>query len=119
MDTERFQESWANRFRTRGQTTQTSFRLPVSLTVQIDAICDLYPNMSRTAIVADFLTEAIKDFEKKLPTEPSSIRGKVGPRPGGLKEQFRGLANAKFKEQLGSDYFEPIYSPAPKSPESQ
>jgi len=113
MDTERFQESWANRLRARGLTTQTSFRLPVSLAVQVDAICDLYPNVSRTAIVADFLTEAIKDFEKKLPTESSSIRGAVQPRAGGLKEQFRLLANAKYKEQLGSQYFEPLYPPTP------
>ena len=109
MNTERFQEAWIERFRSRGKTTQTSYRLPTYIQAQIDAICDLYPNMTRTAIVADFLTEAISDFESKLPMNPESVRGTVEPLSGGLRGQFRRRANSKFKELEGDGYFEPIY----------
>ena len=110
MNTERFQESWVERFRSRGKTTQTSYRLPTYIQAQIDAICELYPNMNRTAVVADFLIEAISDFETKLPTDPNSVRGEIEPLAGGLRGQFRRTANTKFKELLGSGYFEPIYN---------
>ena len=109
MNTERFQEKWVDRFHSRGKTTQTSYRLPTYIQAQIDAICELYPNMTRTAVVADFLTEAISDFEQKLPTNPDSVRGRIDPLPGDLRGQFRGTANLKFKELKGAGYFEPIY----------
>jgi hypothetical protein len=109
MDTERFQQKWVDRFHSRGKTTQTSYRLPIYLQAQIDAICELYPNMNRTAIVADLLIEAIRDFDGKLPTNPESVRGNVDPQPGGLRGQFRRTANSKFKELEGGGYFEPIY----------
>ena len=109
MNTERFQEKWVNRFHSRGKTTQTSYRPPAYIQAQIDAICELYPIMTRTAVVADFLTEAISDFEQKLPTNPDSVRGGIDPLPGGLRGQFRRPANLKFKEFEGVGYFEPIY----------
>ena len=109
MNTERFQEKWVDRFHSRGKTTQTSYRLPTYVQAQIDAICELYPSMNRTAVVADFLMEAIRDFDSKLPIKPESVRGGVEPQPGGLRGQFRRTANSKFKELLGNGYFEPIY----------
>ena len=109
MNTERFQEKWVDRFHSRGKTTQTSYRLPTYIQAQIDAICELYPNMTRTAVVADFLTEAISDFEQKLPTNPDSVRGRIDPLIGGLRGQFRRAANSKFKGLEGAGYFEPIY----------
>jgi len=109
MNTERFQEKWLDRFHSSGKTTQTSYRLPTYIQAQIDAICELYPNMTRTAVVADFLSEAISDFESKLPMNPDSVRGDVQPISGGLRGQFRRKANTKFKELEGGGYFEPIY----------
>jgi hypothetical protein len=45
-----------------------SFRLPVHVTTKLSALCDLYPNKTRTEIVGDLLATALLKIEKALPT---------------------------------------------------
>ena len=82
---------------------QQSFRLPVHVAAKLDALCELFPNKTKTEIVGDLLATAIDELERHLPTE----RGRqVNEHPDygpvyecyGQRIDFRRLANKHFKE---------------------
>lgn len=59
---------WGAPDNTRLTAKQSSFRLPVHVAAKISALCDLYPNKTRTQIVGDLLSAALMDVEKALPS---------------------------------------------------
>ena len=97
---------------------QQSFRLPVHVAAKIDALCEIYPNKSKTEIVGDLLATALEDVIANLPAD----RGRqVGDRPEtgamfeecGLRAEFRARANKRYKEmerELGNKNPGDLYS---------
>lgn len=93
---------WSLPDNSRLTSKQYSFRLPVHVAAKIAALCDMYPQKSRTEIVGDLLSTAIDDLLKGMP----SVEGKlvhvdedgekfyedIGPRP-----QFWTLADKHYK----------------------
>ena len=82
---------------------QQSFRLPVHVAAKLNALCETFPNKSKTEIVGDLLATAIDEVEQQLPT----VRGRqVNEDPDlgaifeleGQRVEFRRLANKAFKE---------------------
>ena len=50
---------WASPDNTRLTPKQFSFRLPIHVAAKIAALCDMYPQKTRTQIIADLLTSAL------------------------------------------------------------
>lgn len=97
---------------------QQSFRLPVHVAAKIEALCELYPNRSKTEIVGDLLASAVEEVVRHLPTE----RGReVGEEPEvgrifeahGPASDFRQYANKHYKDlerELGNKNPAELYS---------
>ncbi len=64
---------WSLPDNSRLTSKQYSFRLPVHVAAKLAALCDLYPQKTRTEIVGDLLSTAIEDLASSLP----SVDGKV------------------------------------------
>jgi hypothetical protein len=64
---------WSLPDNSRLTSKQYSFRLPVHVAAKLAALCDMYPQKSRTEIVGDLLSTAIEDLIKGMP----SIDGKL------------------------------------------
>lgn len=115
---------WASPDNTRLTPKQFSFRLPVHVAAKVAALCEIYPQKSRTQIIADLLTSALDDLEQNLPmTLGDPIRGEDEQNErnlaeyegrdyipiftvGGPRARFRWIANKHFKEleqELGND----------------
>jgi hypothetical protein len=82
---------------------QLSFRLPVHVAAQINALCDIYPHRTKTEIVGDLLAAALAELVPSLP----SVRGRIVDRHPdfgivyelqGAAVEFRSRANKHFKE---------------------
>ncbi len=46
---------------------QISLRLPIHVAAKIQALCDMYPQKSRTEIIGDLLTTSLEDLQNSLP----------------------------------------------------
>jgi hypothetical protein len=58
---------WESPDNTRLTPKQFSFRLPIHIAAKVAALCEMYPQKSRTQIIADLLTSALDEFEQNLP----------------------------------------------------
>jgi hypothetical protein len=110
---------WSSPDNSRLTAKQSSFRLPVHVAAKISALCDLYPNKTRTQIVGDLLASALIELENALPSyEGRSLRHTdedgnelfeiVGP-----AADFRKRTNFYFKEleiELGVEKPSPFYN---------
>lgn len=75
---------WSLPDNSRLTSKQYSFRLPVHVAAKIAALCDLYPQKTRTEIVGDLLSTAIEDLVKGMP----SINGKLLDVDGETGEEY-------------------------------
>lgn len=103
---------WSAPDNSRLTAKQYSFRLPVHVAAKLSALCDLYPNKTRTEIVGDLLAAALQDVERALPSYEGreiakhpdtgeSICEEMGP-----VHEFRVHADRHYKElerELGND----------------
>lgn len=69
MKSSSLHDVWASPDNTRLTPKQYSFRLPIHVAAKIAALCEMYPQKSRTQIIADLLTFALDDLEQNLPME--------------------------------------------------
>ncbi len=94
---------WSLPDNSRLTSKQYSYRHPVHIAAKIAALCDMYPQKTRTEIVADLLATAIDDLVSGMPfvdgkvigIDPDSgeeVREDVGPR-----SQFWSLADKHYK----------------------
>lgn len=106
---------WSAPDNSRLTVKQSSFRLPVHVAAKLSALCELYPNKTRTQIVGDLLATAIEASVQGL----SSVKGRHLDRiepPGeepfdifeevGTLARFKHLANkhyAELERELGND----------------
>lgn len=115
---------WASPDNTRLTPKQYSFRLPIHVAAKVAALCEMYPQKSRTQIIADLLTSALDELEQTLPIglgESLSREEEHHERMvadhlnedyvplyylGGTRGKFRNLANKHFDElerELGNE----------------
>lgn len=94
---------WSLPDNSRLTSKQYSFRLPVHVAAKIAALCDMYPQKTRTEIVGDILSTGIDDLVNGMPyvdgrligNDPETgeeIHDDVGPR-----SQFWKLADKHYK----------------------
>ena len=109
---------WAAPDNTRLTAKQFSFRLPVHVAAKLSALCETFPQKTRTQIVGDLLATALEDFERSFPsfkgeyvgTDPISgerIFKDVGP-----SLRYQNLVNRHYKEleaELGTENPQPLY----------
>ena len=115
---------WDSPDNTRLTPKQFSFRLPVHVAAKVAALCEMYPQKSRTQIIADLLTSALDELEQNLPMALGDpIRGDEEQQErmaaeyeqreyvplfslGGQRGRFRWLSNKHFDElekELGNE----------------
>jgi len=94
---------WSLPDNSRLTSKQYSFRLPVHVAAKIAALCDMYPQKTRTEIVGDLLSTAIEDLVKGMPSVDGKPLG-VDPDTGdeifeeiGPRSQFWNLADKHYK----------------------
>jgi hypothetical protein len=83
---------------------QQSFRLPTHVAAKLKALCDVFPNRTKTEIVGDLLASALDEVIAELPAYPTTE--KVAPDPEGEMQyqacgplvDFQRFANEHFKE---------------------
>lgn len=112
---------WAAPDNSRLTSRQSSFRLPVHVAAKLNALCELYPNKSKTQIVGDLLATAIDASLEALPSAKGRVIDVVEDDNGGQVElaadigpwaRFRKLANqhyADLERELGNDSPQLLY----------
>jgi hypothetical protein len=97
---------------------QASFRLPVHVAAKIAALCEMYPQKTKTQIVGDLLAAALTDLESELPQVLSSRffgkdeNGHDLFEVEGPAQTFRELTNKHYREleiELGTEEPEPLF----------
>ena len=95
---------WSAPDNSRLTAKQTSFRLPVHVAAQINALCELYPSKTRTQIVADLLAAALSEIEYQIPTFAGEF---VDNHPDTGEKMFREAGDrAKFRHATNRHYSE-------------
>ncbi|WP_321492166.1 hypothetical protein [uncultured Desulfobacter sp.] len=70
MDKYSFKAKWYNPDNSPPSSRQTSIRLPILASARIDAICEMFPNKTKSAILNDLIIHALELFIKELDPEP-------------------------------------------------
>ncbi len=109
---------WSAPDNSRLTAKQQSFRLPIHVAAKINALCEVFPNKTKTEIVGDLLTAALDEVIAHLPSEEGTevvsedehdrTYEDVGPRG-----RFQTLANRHYKElerELGNKHPSDLYS---------
>ena len=107
---------WEAPDNTRLTPKQISLRLPVHVSARISALCEMFPNKTRTEIIGDLLASALDQLQESFPKvkgnrcdepeynengEPYFVYEDIGP-----TNRFRYLSNKYFMElekELGND----------------
>lgn len=111
---------WGAPDNTRLTTKQYSFRLPVHVAAKLAALCDMFPDKTRTQLVADLLSTALDGFERTFPSIPGEEAVDEFP---GTKEplyeetgpivRYQALANEHYRAleaELGNEDPKPLYN---------
>ncbi len=99
---------WSSPDNSKLTSKQYSFRLPVHVAAKIQALCDMYPNKTRTEIVGDLLSSALQEVEQGLPSYDSNEPITILPDGEEIFEQwgprikFNSLAE-KYISELDAD----------------
>lgn len=118
MKAKNLAEAWSSPDNTRLTPKQSSFRLPVHVAAKLAALGEMYPQKTRTQLVADLLTAALADMEAGLPSFPGKYftddeEGKPLYEAVGAIESFRSLTNKHYIElekELGNEAPQPFYT---------
>ncbi|RLL49116.1 hypothetical protein D8Y20_13350 [Mariprofundus sp. EBB-1] len=102
---------------------QFSLRLPVHVAAQLSALCEMYPNKTRTEIIGDLLTAALDQLQSSFPTvkgrfvdefyDHESSEGVKFFEDKGPTNKFRELSNKHFEsleKELGNESPAPLFS---------
>lgn len=108
---------WSSPDNSRLTPKQSSFRLPIHVAAKLSALSEMFPQKTRTQMVADLLSAALADLEAGLPALPGKFSFKdeegvsqyeaVGP-----AAIFRTLTNKHYIElekELGNENPAPFF----------
>ena len=91
---------------------QLSFRLPVHVAAKLSALCEIFPNKTRTEIIGDLLTSALEKIEYSFPSVQGEYFGMDDDQGNrlycdvGKGKSFRELVNKHYVElekELGNE----------------
>lgn len=110
--------AWGSPDNSRLTSKQSSFRLPVHVAAKLAALSEMYPQKTKTQMVADLLSAALADLEQGLPSFPGKFftdDEQDGPlfEAIGPAERFRTLTNKHYIElekELGNESPTPFYT---------
>lgn len=111
---------WAAPDNSRLTAKQYSFRLPVHVAAQISALCDMFPQKSRTQIVGDLLATALEGFQRSFPEVKGEYVGQDSDRgvrvfkDVGPTVEYQKLVDKYYIElekELGTEDPKPLYGP--------
>ena len=111
---------WASPDNSRLTSKQSSFRLPVHVAAKLAALSEIYPQKTKTQMVADLLSAALADLEQGLPSFAGKffVKDEEGQplfEATGPGERFRTLTNKHYLElekELGNESPTPFYTGA-------
>lgn len=98
---------WELRDNSRLTSKQMSIRLPTHVAARISALCDVFPNKSKTQLIGDLLSSALDEVENgmsyALSEEPTDKHPETGELlysiiGEGLKGRYLNSANKYLKE---------------------
>ena len=109
---------WSAADNSRLTSKQSSFRLPVHVAAKLAALAEIYPQKTKTQMVADLLSAALSDLEQELPSLPGKFfvedeQGKSLFEATGPAERYRTLTNKHYIElekELGNESLAPFYT---------
>jgi len=87
-------------------------RLPVHVAARVNALCDLYPNKTRTEIIGDLLSIALKEIESAFPSQRGLHQVDVTPEGDPIFEEvgpysryvsFANKHHVELEKELGND----------------
>jgi hypothetical protein len=70
MKTKDLVNLWNAPDNTRLTPRQMSIRLPLHVAAKISALCEMFPNKTKTEIIGDLLATALEDVAEGLPNDP-------------------------------------------------
>ena len=70
MDKCSFKAKWYNPDNSPPSSRQTSIRLPILASARIDAICEMFPNKTKSSIINDLIIQSIEIFIGELESKP-------------------------------------------------
>ena len=111
---------WELRDNSRLTAKQMSIRLPTHVAARISALCELFPNKTKTQLIGDLLSSALDQLEDGITYEQSerptvvlpdgeAIHDIYGP---GTKGRYLEISNKYLKElesEIGNDEPELFY----------
>ena len=111
---------WKLRDNSRLTSKQMSVRLPTHVAARISAICEVFPNKTKTQVIGDLLSSALDELEKGMSYDESDnpvdilpdgeqIYAVYGP---GIRGRYLDTANKHLKElesEIGNDDPELFY----------
>ncbi|MER0203753.1 MAG: hypothetical protein DU480_07815 [Nitrosomonas sp.] len=104
--------SWTSHDNKRLTSKQVSIRLPVHIAARVFGLCDMFPNKTRTDIIADLLNSSLEELEKTLTHQYSEddeidvINGMgVYPNTGSFGDYARAVNKhyAELEKELGNE----------------
>lgn len=105
--------SWSSHDNKRLTSKQVSIRLPVHIAARVFGLCDMFPNKTRTDIIADLLNSSLEELEKTFSHQYSEddeidvINGMAIYPDIGSYGRYARFVNKHFLElekELGNEY---------------
>lgn len=127
MKTPDLHSVWSAPDNTRLTSKQFSFRLPVHVAAKIAALCEMYPQKTRTEIVGDLLSTSITELVDSFPyvqgelIATDKLSGEEIYHDAGLQSTFWKLADRHYRElehEMGNEN-PPSLHEAMRSPKSK
>ena len=103
METKHLLNTWVGPDNSRLMRNQTSMRLSVHVAAKISALCNMFPQRSKTQIVNDLLSTALDELERALENTPYWGPSKEGEDVPTQKTEYDELVAKHLAEIEASD----------------
>jgi hypothetical protein len=103
MEAKRLLENWIGPDNSRLMRNQTSMRLSVHVAAKISALCEMFPQRTKTQIINDLLSTALGELEGSLENIPYWGPSKEGEDIPTQKTDYDALVDKHLAEIEASD----------------
>jgi hypothetical protein len=103
MDSKHLLKTWTGPDNSRLMRNQTSMRLSVHVAAKISALCEIFPQRSKTQIINDLLSTALGELEGSLENTPYWGPSKEGEDIPTQKTDYYALVDKHLAEIEASD----------------
>lgn len=103
MDAKHLLTTWTGPDNSRLMRNQTSMRLSVHVAAKISALCEMFPQRSKTQITNDLLSTALDELEESFENTPYWGPSKEGEEVPTQKTDYYALVDKHLAEIEASD----------------